>query len=317
MKEFKSGFVAVIGKTNVGKSSIINRLVGEKVSAIANKPQTTRTRIKGIVNRPNSQIIFLDTPGLHKSKSKLGNVMVENAIASIPESDIILYVIDASEYKHINNKNEDNINEENKFLKSVDNKIIEKIKEANKKTILIINKIDLIDKEQLANIINNFKDLYDFKAIIPVSIEKNKNVEDILDEIERNLNEGPAYYDTEEYTDQTLRQIAEETIREKALKLLQDEVPHGILVEVNKMKIRKTKDMEKIYDVEATIFCLRESHKGIIIGKGGSMLKRIGTYAREDLEKMLDTKVNLKLWVKVKKDWINDMSIVKKFKAED
>ena len=317
MKEFKSGFVAVIGKTNVGKSSIINRLVGEKVSAIANKPQTTRTRIKGIVNRPNSQIIFLDTPGLHKSKSKLGNVMVENAIASIPESDIILYVIDASEYKHINNKNEDNINEENKFLKSVDNKIIEKIKEANKKTILIINKIDLIDKEQLANIINNFKDLYDFKAIIPVSIEKNKNVEDILDEIERNLNEGPAYYDTEEYTDQTLRQIAEETIREKALKLLQDEVPHGILVEVNKMKSRKTKDLEKIYDVEATIFCLRESHKGIIIGKGGSMLKRIGTYAREDLEKMLDTKVNLKLWVKVKKDWINDMSIVKKFKADD
>ena len=317
MKEFKSGFVAVIGKTNVGKSSIINRLVGEKVSAIANKPQTTRTRIKGIVNRPNSQIIFLDTPGLHKSKSKLGNVMVENAIASIPEADIVLYVIDASEYKHINNKNEDNINEENKFLKSVDNKIIEKIKEANKKTILIINKIDLIDKEQLANIINNFKDLYDFKAIIPVSIEKNKNVEDILDEIERNLNEGPAYYDTEEYTDQTLRQIAEETIREKALKLLQDEVPHGILVEVNKMKIRKTKDMEKIYDVEATIFCLRESHKGIIIGKGGSMLKRIGTYAREDLEKMLGTKVNLKLWVKVKKDWINDMSIVKKFKADD
>ena len=312
MKEFKSGFVAVIGKTNVGKSSIINRLVGEKVSAIANKPQTTRTRIKGIVNRPNSQIIFLDTPGLHKSKSKLGNVMVENAIASIPEADIVLYVIDASEYKHINNKNE-----ENNFLKNVDNKIIEKIKEAHKKTILIINKIDLIDKEKLANIINNFKDLYDFKAIIPVSIEKNKNVEDILNEIERNLNEGPAYYDTEEYTDQTLRQIAEETIREKALKLLQDEVPHGILVEVNKMKSRKTKDLEKIYDVEATIFCLRESHKGIIIGKGGSMLKRIGTYAREDLEKMLDTKINLKLWVKVKKDWINDMSIVKKFKADD
>ena len=316
MKEFKSGFVAVIGKTNVGKSSIINRLVGEKVSAIANKPQTTRTRIKGIVNRPNSQIIFLDTPGLHKSKSKLGNVMVENAIASIPEADIVLYVIDASEYKHINNKNEDK-NEENNFLKNVDNKIIEKIKEANKKTILIINKIDLIDKEKLANIINNFKDLYDFKAIIPVSIEKNKNVEDILDEIERNLNEGPAYYDTEEYTDQTLRQIAEETIREKALKLLQDEVPHGILVEVNKMKSRKTKDLEKIYDVEATIFCLRESHKGIIIGKGGLMIKRIGTYAREDLEKMLGTKVNLKLWVKVKKDWINDMSIVKKFKADD
>ena len=298
MEKFKSGFVAVIGKTNVGKSSIINRLVGEKVSAIANKPQTTRTRIKGIVNRENSQIIFLDTPGLHKSKSKLGNIMIENAIEAIPEADVVLYVIDASK-------------------SSVDEKIIEKLRENNKKTILIINKIDLINKEELIKIINKYKDLYDFKAIIPVSIKKEKNVEDILEEIERNLDEGPAYYDTEEYTDQTLRQIAEETIREKALKLLQDEVPHGILIEVNKMKIRKTKDMEKIYDIEATIFCLRDSHKGIIIGKNGSMLKRIGTYARQDLENILGTKVNLKLWVKVKKDWINDMSIVKKFKADE
>ena len=318
MEKFKSGFVAVIGKTNVGKSSIINRLVGEKVSAIANKLQTTRTRIKGIVNRPNSQIIFLDTPGLHKSKSKLGNVMIENAIASIPEADIVLYVIDASEYKNIKKANNNlDQNGENKILNNEDSKIVEKIKETNKKTILIINKIDLIDKEKLANIINEYKNLYDFKAIIPVSIKKEKNVEEILNEIESNLEEGPAYYDTEEYTDQTLRQIAEETIREKALKLLQEEVPHGILVEVNKMKSRKTKDMENIYDVEATIFCLRESHKGIIIGKNGSMLKKIGTYAREDLEKMLDTKINLKLWVKVKKDWINDLSIVKKFKADD
>ena len=318
MEKFKSGFVAVIGKTNVGKSSIINRLVGEKVSAIANKPQTTRTRIKGIVNRPNSQIIFLDTPGLHKSKSKLGNVMIENAIASIPEADIVLYVIDASKYKNLKKANNNlDQNGENKILNNEDSKIVEKIKETNKKTILIINKIDLIDKEKLANIINEYKNLYDFKAIIPVSIKKEKNVEEILNEIESNLEEGPAYYDTEEYTDQTLRQIAEETIREKALKLLQDEVPHGILVEVNKMKSRKTKDMEKIYDIESTIFCLRESHKGIIIGKNGSMLKKIGTYAREDLEKMLDTKVNLKLWVKVKKDWINDLSIVKKFKSDD
>ena len=338
MEKFKSGFVAVIGKTNVGKSSIINRLVGEKVSAIANKPQTTRTRIKGIVNRTSLQIIFLDTPGLHKTKSKLGNVMVENAIDSIPEADIVLYVIDASEYKNIKNANnnlarkgenkdsqilqntqrqEDKTQKDIAKLKDEDKKIIEKIKEANKKTILIINKIDLVDKEKLASIINLYKDLYTFKAIIPVSIKKEKNIEEILKEIESNLEEGPAYYDTEEYTDQTLRQLVEETIREKALKLLQDEVPHGILVEVNKMKSRKTKDMEKIYDIESTIFCLRESHKGIIIGKNGSMLKRIGTYAREDLEKMLGTKVNLKIWVKVKKDWINDMSIVKKFKALD
>ena len=337
MENFKSGFVAVIGKTNVGKSSIINRLVGEKVSAIANKPQTTRTRIKAIVNRPNSQIIFLDTPGLHKSKSKLGNIMIENAIETIPDADIVLYVIDASEYKNINKSsiNEENIksaiqdntqnqnNEElykqflEKILKSEDKKILEKIKEANKKTILIINKIDLIDKEKLATIINLYKDLYDFKSIIPVSIKKEKNVEEILKEIESNLKEGPAYYDTEEYTDQTLRQLTEEIIREKALKLLQDEVPHGIFVEVNKMKSRKTKNMEKIYDIESTIFCLRESHKGIIIGKNGSMLKKIGTYAREDLEKMLNTKVNLKIWVKVKKDWINDMNIVKNFKPLD
>ena len=298
MEEFKSGFVAVVGKTNVGKSSIINRLVGEKISAIANKPQTTRTRIKGIINRKNSQIIIIDTPGLHKPKSKLGKVMVENAINSIPDVDVVLYVIDATD-------------------KNIDNAIIEKIRESNKKTILIINKIDLINAKELAEIIEKYKEIYNFTAIVPVSVKKDKNLEDILVEIERNLKVGPAYYDIEEYTDQTLRNLAEETIREKALKLLQDEVPHGILVEVTKMKKKKTKEMEKIYDIEATIFCLRESHKGIIIGKNGNMLKKIGTYAREDLEKMLDTKVNLKLWVKVKEDWINDMGIVKKFKAEE
>ena len=295
---FKFGFVTVVGKTNVGKSSIINRLVGEKISAIANKPQTTRTIIRGIINRPNSQIVIMDTPGLHKSKSKLGNMMNENAISSIPDVDVVLYVIEATE-------------------KSIDEKILEKIKESKKKTILIINKIDLVDAKKIADLIDKYKNLYDFVAIIPVSVKKDKNIEEIIDEIESNLKEGPAYYSVEEYTNQTLRQIAEETIREKALKLLQDEVPHGILVEVTKMKTRKTKEMEKIYDVEATIFCLRESHKGIIIGKNGNMLKKIGTYAREDLEKMIDTKVNLKLWVKVKEDWINDMSIVKKFKAEE
>ena len=298
MEGFKSGFVAVVGKTNVGKSSIINRLVGEKISAIANKPQTTRTRIKGIINRKNSQIIIIDTPGLHKPKSKLGKVMVENAINSIPDVDVVLYVIDATD-------------------KNIDNAIIEKIRESNKKTILIINKIDLINAKELAEIIEKYKEIYNFTAIVPVSVKKDKNLEYILVEIERNLKVGPAYYDIEEYTDQTLRNLAEETIREKALKLLQDEVPHGILVEVTKMKKRKTKEMEKIYDIESTIFCLRESHKGIIIGKNGNMLKKIGTYAREDLEKMLDTKVNLKLWVKVKEDWINDMGIVKKFKAEE
>ena len=255
MEEFKSGFVTVIGRTNVGKSSIINSLVGEKVSAIANKPQTTRTRIKGIINRENLQIIILDTPGIHKPKSKLGNTMVENAISSIPDVDIVLYVIDAKE-------------------KKIDEKTIEKIKQSNKKTILIINKIDLVDAKKVAELIDTYKNLYDFKAILPVSVTKNKNIEEIIMEIRNNLEEGPAYYSEDEYTDQTLRQLAEETIREKALKLLQDEVPHGILVQATKMKMGKTKELEKIYDIEATIFCLRNSHKGIIIGKSGTMLKK-------------------------------------------
>lgn len=298
MESFKSGFVTIIGRTNVGKSSIINSLVGEKVSAIANKPQTTRKNVKAIINRENSQIIIIDTPGIHKPKSKLGNIMVESAIGSIPDVDIVVYVIDAENPR-------------------VDEATLDKIRQANKKTILVINKIDLINAEKLAKIINEYKELYDFIAIIPVSVRQNKNIEEIAKEIEKNLKEGPAYYDTEEYTDQTLRQLVEETIREKALKLLQDEVPHGILVETTKMKTRKTKNMEKIYDIEATIFCLRESHKGIIIGKQGAMLKRIGTYAREDLEDMLGCKVNLQLWVKVKEDWINNDIIVKQFKSED
>lgn len=298
MEEFKSGFVTVIGRTNVGKSSIINTLVGEKISAITNKPQTTRKNIKGIINRENSQIIIIDTPGIHKPKSKLGNVMVESAISSIPDVDVVLYVIEAN-------------------MPRVDEATIEKIRQANKPTILIINKIDLIDSVKLAQIIDKYKGIYDFKAIIPVSVKQKKNINEILIEIEKNLKVGPAYYDIEEYTDQTLRELVEEVIREKALKLLQDEVPHGILVETNKMKTRKTKEGEKIFDIDATIFCLRESHKGIIIGKQGQMLKRIGSFAREDLEKILETKVNLKIWVKVKEDWINLDGIVSKFKTKD
>ena len=298
MKEFKSGFVTVIGRTNVGKSSIINMLVGEKISAITNKPQTTRKVIKGIINRENSQIIIIDTPGIHKPKSKLGNVMVEEAIGSIPDVDIVLYVIDSSNQR-------------------VDENTLEKIKQANKPTILIINKMDLIDSVKLAKIIDEYKNLYDFKAIVPVSVKQKKNIDELLIEIENNLKVGPAYYDIEEYTNQTLRDLVEETIREKALKLLQDEVPHGILVEATKMKTRKTKLNEKIFDIDATIFCLRESHKGIIIGKQGSMLKKIGSFSREDLEKMLDSKVNLKLWVKVKENWINEESFVNKFKTKE
>lgn len=299
-KEFKSGFVSMVGRTNVGKSSIINALVGEKVVAIANKPQTTRTAIRAIVNRENSQIIFIDTPGIHKPKTKLGNTMIETAFGVINDVDITLFVIDATS---------ENIGKGDRI-------ILDKIKDAKIKTILVINKIDLVTKEQLAKLINLYKDEYNFETVIPVSVVKNKNMETILDEIESNLKSGPAYYNVEEYTDQTLRQLAEEVIREKALRLLDDEVPHGLYVETEKMKTRKTQNKEKIYDIDTVIYCLRESHKGIIIGKNGSMLKKIGTYARQDLEKMLDTKVNLKIWVKVREDWQNNDSFVKKFKLQ-
>ena len=296
----KSGFVSILGRTNVGKSSIINSLVGEKVAAIANKPQTTRTVIRAIVNRPNSQIIFIDTPGIHKPKSKLGNVMVDNAFEVSKDVDVVVFVVEATS---------DDIGKGDKL-------ILEKIKQAKKKTILVINKVDLVDKAKVAKLIDLYKDEYDFASIIPVSTVKNINLDTILDEIEKNLNEGPAYYDIEEYTDQTTRQLVEETIREKALKLLDDEVPHGILVQVEKMKRRKTMENEQIYNIEATIYCLRDSHKGIIIGKNGSMLKRIGTYARQDLEKMLDIKINLKLWVKVREDWVNLDKFIKPFRLD-
>ncbi len=301
MEDFKSGFVAIVGRTNVGKSSILNNIAGQKIAVVVNKPQTTRNAIKAIVNRPTSQIIFIDTPGIHKPKSKLGLTMNDTAWESIPDADVILFVVEATSSE----------------IGKGDQMILDKIKEAKCKTILIINKTDLVTKEQVFNLIETYKNEYDFEAIIPTSAIKKLNIEVILSEIEKNLKSGPAYYSMEEYTDQTLRDIASETIREKALKLLQDEVPHGIFVEIEKMKKSKTKENKPIFNIEATIYCLRNSHKGIIIGKNGQMLKKIGTYAREDLEKELEEKVNLKLWVKVKEDWINNDQFVKKFKATD
>ncbi len=298
--EFKSGFVAMLGRTNVGKSTLVNLLVGEKVAATANKVQTTRTAIRGIANRENSQIIFIDTPGIHKPKTKLNETMVETSFGVISEIDLILFVIEATSEE----------------IGRGDMRILEKIKESNKKTILIINKIDLVKREKLLKLIDMYQKEYNFEAVIPISSLQPKYRDIILDEIEKNLKPGPAYYDTEEYTDQTLRQLAEETIREKALTFLQDEVPHGIYVEVEKMKYRKNQKGEPMYDIEATIYCLRNSHKGIIIGKGGNMLKRIGQAARIEMENNFGTKVNLKTWVKVKEDWQDDSSIVKKFKLQ-
>ena len=300
MEEFKSGFVTLIGRTNVGKSTLINLLVGEKVAAIANKVQTTRTAIKGIVNRKNSQIIFTDTPGIHKPRTKLNETMLDTSFTSLKDADLVLFLIEATSTE----------------IGRGDSRILEKIKESKAKTILIINKIDLVKKESLLKLIDLYSKEYDFEAVIPISATEAKYRDIILDEIEKNLKPGPAYYDKEEYTDQTLRQLAEETIREKALKLLQDEVPHGIYVEVQKMKERKNKNGEDIYDIEANIYCLRESHKGIIIGKNGEMLKRIGRAARIDMEENFGVKINLKTWVKVKEDWQDNPTVVNNFKLK-
>lgn len=290
MQEFKSGFVSLLGRTNVGKSTLINLLVGEKIAAVANKVQTTRTQIRGIVNNKNSQIIFIDTPGIHKPKTKLNENMIELSWDASLNADIILFLIEA----------------DSKEIGRGDKKILEKIKESHKKCILIINKVDLIRKEELAKLIDLYKNEYDFSAIIPISATKSKFREEVLNEIEKNLNVGPKYYDEEEYTDQSMRELAAETIREKALILLQDEVPHGIFVEIEKMKLSRTLKNERIYNIDAVIYAMRDSHKGIIIGKNGAMLKRIGTMARKDMEANFGMKVNLKIWVKVKEDWMNN-----------
>ena len=300
MEEFKSGFVTLVGRTNVGKSTLINLLVEEKVAAITNKVQTTRTAIKGIVNTHNSQIVFTDTPGIHKPKTKLNETMIETSYASLKDSDIVLFLIDAT----------------SKDIGKGDKIILNKIKEAKRKTILIINKIDLVKKESLLNLIEIYSKEYNFEAIIPISATDSKYRKIIINEIEKKLKPGPAYYDIEEYTDQTLRQLAEETIREKALILLQDEVPHGIYIEVEKMKLRKDKQKQDIYDIEATIYCLKKSHKGIIIGKNGEMLKKIGKLSRVEMENNFGVKVNLKTWVKVKEEWQDNNSIVNQFKLK-
>ena len=281
---FKSGFVAIVGRPNVGKSTLLNRLSGQKIAIVSNKPQTTRTAIKGIINKENAQIIFTDTPGIHKPKNKLGEKMAETIETAVTDVDVIVYVIEATD-KGIGMANE--------F-------ILNKVKGSDKKAILVINKVDIVKKENILELIKLYSEEHNFEAIIPISAREDDGVDVLLDKIIEILPEGPAYYDTEEWTDQTERQIIEETIREKALKLLDDEIPHGIAVEVITMKKREKKDL---YDIEATIYCEKKTHKGIIIGKEGSVLKQIGERAREDIEEMLESKVNLQLWVKVKEGW--------------
>ena len=281
---FKSGFVAIVGRPNVGKSTLLNRLAGQKIAIVSNKPQTTRTAIKGIINRDDAQIIFTDTPGIHKPKNKLGEKMAETIDNAVTDVDALVYLIEATD-KGIGMANE--------F-------ILKKVKDSGKKAILAINKVDLVKKENILELIKLYSEEHNFEAIVPISARENDGIDVLLEKIIDILPEGPAYYDTEEWTDQTERQIIEETIREKALKLLDDEIPHGIAVEVVTMKKRDKKDL---YDIEATIYCEKKTHKGIVIGKDGILLKKIGERAREDIEEMLGSKVNLQLWVKVKEGW--------------
>jgi len=290
----KAGFITILGRPNVGKSTLINQIAGQKIAIVSNKPQTTRTAIKAIITKGETQLIFTDTPGIHKPKNKLGEKMNDTITDSQEGIDVVLFLIDA---------NDEKITPSNK-------KIIERVKTIDAVRILVINKVDSVKKEHILELINLYSQECDFEAIIPISALKNDGVNHLIKEIIKYIPEGPWYYDEDEFTDQTERQIVEETVREKCLRLLDDEIPHGIAVEVISMKKRPRK---KLYDIEVTIYCEKKSHKGIIIGKNGTTLKRIGERSRTDIEKMLDCNVNLQLWVKVKEGWRDDANKLKEF----
>ena len=281
-KEFKSGFVTLIGRPNVGKSTLMNHLIGQKIAITSEKPQTTRNRIQTVYTDERGQIIFLDTPGIHKAKNKLGEYMVNVAENTLKEVDVILWLVEPTT-----------------FIGAGERHIAEQLSKIKTPVILVINKIDTVkSKEEILTFIAAYKDILNFAEIIPVSALKEMNIEDVKSSIFKYLPAGPQFYDEDTVTDQPMRQIAAELIREKALRMLDDEIPHGIAVVIDQMKERPN----GIIDVDATIVCERDSHKGIIIGKGGSMLKRIGTAARMEIENLMDTKVNLKLWVKVRRE---------------
>lgn len=279
---FKSGFVTLIGRPNVGKSTLMNHLIGQKIAITSRKPQTTRNRIQTVYTDENGQIVFVDTPGIHKAKNKLGEYMVNSAERSITEVDVVLWLVEPST-----------------FIGAGERHILDQLKRVKNPVILIINKIDTVKKSEIAAFIDSYRKEYDFAEIIPVSALRSINLDSVIESIMKYLPYGPMYYDEDTVTDQPMRQITAEMIREKALRLLEEEIPHGIAVVIEKMEIRKN----GLYDIEATIVCERESHKGIIIGKGGSMLKKIGSQARTDIENMVEAQVNLKLFVKVRKEW--------------
>lgn len=291
MDNKKSGFVTMIGRPNVGKSTLMNALIGQKVAITSNKPQTTRNRIQTVYTNEDMQIVFVDTPGLHKAKNKLGDYMMSAAKSTINEADVILWLIEPTT-----------------FIGTGERSIIEVLKTVKTPVILVINKIDTIKKEELLAIMDLYRKELDLAEIVPVSALKNKNFETLLDCIKKYLPYGPFFYGEDTLTDQPERQIVAELIREKALRLLQDEIPHGIAVCIDSMQFEK-----KIVRIESTIVCERDSHKGIIIGKGGQMLKQIGSKARADIERMFNKQVQLKIWVKVKKDWRDSDFLLKNF----
>lgn len=291
IEQFKSGFVTLVGRPNVGKSTLMNHLIGQKIAITSRKPQTTRNRIQTVYTCPQGQIVFVDTPGIHKAKNKLGNYMVSAAESSLKDVDVILWLVEPSS-----------------FIGAGERHIMEQLKAAQAPVILVINKIDTVERDAVFSYIDSYRKEMDFAEIVPVSALKNINTEELISCIMKYLPYGPAFYDEDAVTDQPRRQLVAEMIREKALRSLEEEIPHGIAVTIEQMKQRKG-----IMDIDATIICEKASHKGIIIGKQGGMLKKIGSEARRDMENMLESKVNLRLWVKVKKDWRDSDFLLKNF----
>ncbi len=291
--KFKSGFVTLVGRPNVGKSTLMNHLIGQKIAITSNKPQTTRNKIQTVYTCDRGQIIFLDTPGIHKAKNKLGDYMVNVAEKTFGEVDVILWLVEPTN-----------------FIGAGERHIAEQLKRAKVPVILVMNKIDTVDKKDLAGFMEGYKKIMNFADIIPVSALRSRNLDTVIDAILSYLPYGPAFYDEDTITDQPMKQIVAEMIREKALRCLEEEIPHGVAVAIDRMTERPDGSM---MDIDATIICERDSHKGIIIGKGGTMLRKIGSQARRDMENMLEMKVNLQLWVKVKKDWRDSDFMIRNF----
>ena len=292
-QQYKSGFATLIGRPNVGKSTLMNHLIGQKIAITSNKPQTTRNRIQTVYTSEEGQIVFVDTPGIHKAKNKLGEYMVNVAERTLSEVDVILWLVEPTT-----------------FIGAGERHIAEQLKKTKTPVILVINKIDTVKRDEILLYIDTYRKICDFAEIVPASALKGQNLQEVIDVIFKYLPYGPQFYDEDTVTDQPMRQIASEMIREKALRSLDEEIPHGIAVYIDRMEERKG---GHIMDIDATIVCERDSHKGIIIGKGGAMLRKIGSLARKDIEEMLEMQVNLKLWVKVKKDWRDSDFLIKNF----